>query len=59
MVTVAAGATTTTFTVPVANDTIDEYDETFTVTLSDATSADLDMETAKGTILNDDDPSRR
>ena len=57
MVTVAAGATTTTFTVPVANDTTDEDDQTFTVTLSGVSSnALLGAATAKGTIEDDDDP---
>ena len=57
MVTVAAGATTTRFTVPVMNDTTDEDDQTFTVTLSSVSSnALLGAATAKGTIEDDDDP---
>ena len=59
-VTVAAGATTTTFRVPVMYDVIDEDDETFTVTLSGATNATLSNEktTLKviGTIEDDDNP---
>ncbi len=46
------------FTVPVNDDTIDENNETFTVTLSGVSSnAQLAADpTAKGTILDDDDP---
>ena len=56
-VTVMANATTTTFTVPVADDATDESDETFTVTLSGVSSnAQLAADpTARGTI-EDDDP---
>ena len=55
-VTVAIGDTTGTFEVPVVNDSTDEGDETFTVTLSGVSSnATLGTDpTAKGTI-NDDD----
>ena len=56
MVTVAAGDTTATFTVPVADDATDEADETFTVTLSSASNATLSAtaSTATGTITDDD-----
>ena len=61
-VSVMANATTTTFTVPVANDATDEADETFTVTLSGVSSnAQLAADpTAEGTIKDNDDlPSLR
>ena len=55
--TVAMGATTTKFTVPVVNDAIDEDDETFTVTLSGATNAQLAPDpTATGSIEDNDNP---
>ena len=57
-VSIAATATTATFEVPVADDTADENDETFTVTLSSPYPTDVVKlaadATAKGTI-NDDD----
>ena len=57
-VSIAANATTATFEVPVADDTADENDETFTVTLSSPYPTDVVKlaadPTAKGTI-NDDD----
>ena len=60
MVTVAAGATTAKFTVPVNNDTTDEPDQTFTVTLSNPSPASLVQlasdPTARGTIEDEDDP---
>ena len=54
----AENATSAKFTVPVNDDTIDEDNETFTVTLSGVSSnAQLATDpTAKGTILDDDDP---
>ena len=57
-VSIAANATTGTFTVPTAQDTTDEHDETFTVTLSaPSSSALLSMDpTATGTITDDDPP---
>ena len=57
-VTVAIGSTTAKFTVPVEDDTTDEPDQTFTVTLSGAsTNAQLAADpTATGTIEDDDDP---
>ena len=55
-VTVAIGDTMGTFEVPVVNDSTDEGDETFTVTLSGVSSnAKLETDpTAKGTIEDDD-----
>ena len=55
-VTVAIGDTMGTFEVPVVNDSTDEGDETFTVTLSGVSSnAQLPTDpTAKGTIEDDD-----
>ena len=57
-VSIAAGQTTATFTVPAAEDTADEEDETFTVTLSGvSTNAQLASDpTATGTIIDDDAP---
>ncbi len=54
--TIAAGATTGTITVPVTQDALDEDDETFTVTLSDAVNATLSDSEATGTIEDDDAP---
>ena len=57
MLTIPAGATTGTIAVPTANDTIDEDDETFRLTLSspaNATLAPADA-TATGTITDNDD----
>ena len=53
-----ADAETTTFTVPVTDDSTDEENETFTVTLSGVSSnAQLAADpTAEGTIVDDDDP---
>ena len=55
--TFAPGVREQTVTVPVANDTLDEDDEQFTVTLSTAVNATLDSgaRTATGTITDDDD----
>ena len=53
--TIPAGATTGTIAVPTANDTIDEDDETFRLTLSSPTNATLADATATGTITDDDD----
>ena len=57
MVTVEAGDTTAKFTVPTAEDTADEENETFTVTLSGvSTNAQLAADpTAEGVIEDDDD----
>ena len=56
--TVSMGNTTGTFTVPVNDDSTDEDDQTFTVTLSDVWSnAQLAADpTAEGTIEDDDNP---
>ena len=55
---VLAGQTAGICTIPTSSDTTDEDDETFTVTLSGVSSnAQLAADpTAKGTILDDDDP---
>ena len=56
MVSVSMGTTTGTFTVSTAEDSLDEDDETFTVTLSNVSSnAQLAADpTARGTITDDD-----
>ena len=51
---IAANATTDTFRVPLIGDDDPEQDETFTVTLSNATEATILVPTVKGTIANDD-----
>ncbi|MDH6083979.1 Calx-beta domain-containing protein [Umezakia ovalisporum] len=50
----ASGETTKVITVNVTGDTLREPDETFTVTLSDPSSATITTATATGTIRNDD-----
>ena len=59
-VTITKGDTTKRFTVPVNDDSTDEPDQTFTVTLSNPTPTSLAQlaadPTAKGTIEDDDDP---
>ena len=55
-VTFAANETSRTVSVPTADDTADEEDETFTLTLSSPTNATLDDATATGTIEDDDEP---
>ena len=52
--TFAAGDTSKTFDVAVTGDTVDEDDETFTVTLSNAGNASIADATATGTITDDD-----
>ncbi len=52
--TIAAGETTGTITVPVLGDNADEGNETLTVTLSNASGASLGNTTATGTIVDDD-----
>ena len=54
ILTFAAGEGTRTFTVATAEDTSDEDDETFTVTLSNLSNATLTGGTATGTIIDDD-----
>ena len=56
-VTLAAGQTEATFAVATAGDTVDEPDETFTVTLSAASGATIAVATGTGTILDDDLPT--
>ena len=55
--TFAPGVREQTVTVPIANDTLDEDEEQFTVTLSTAVNATLETgaRTATGTITDDDD----
>ena len=48
--TFAAGTTSGTVTVPIADDNVNESDETFTVTLSNASGATLGTASATGTI---------
>ena len=48
----AAGTTSGTITVPIADDEVNESDETFTVALSNASGATLGTGTATGTIRN-------
>ena len=55
-VTFAAGETARTARVAVADDALDEPDETFAVTLSAAANATLADPDATGTILDDDEP---
>ena len=54
--TFAPGTTSQTLTVPVLGDTLDEPNETFTVTLSNPTNATLATAQATGTIVDDDVP---
>ena len=51
--TIAAGDTTKTVTVSTIGDTLDEDDETFTVTLSGAVNAEIGEAAASGTIEDD------
>ena len=55
--TFAAGETTGTIEVAVADDAIDEEDESFTVTLSNPVTATIASATAMGTITDDDTAS--
>ena len=50
----AAGTTSKTVTVKVTGDQVDEANETLTLTLSNATGADIGDATATGTITDDD-----
>ena len=54
--TIVKGEREGTFTVPIVDDAADEPDETFTVTLSNPTNTRISSATARGTILDDDDP---
>ena len=54
--TFAAGETSKTVPVSTDEDTTDEDNETFTLTLSNATNAEISDATATGTIVNDDTP---
>ncbi|QOV22627.1 beta strand repeat-containing protein, partial [Anabaenopsis elenkinii] len=56
-VTFAPGQTSQVITVNVQGDTVVEPNETFRVTLSEATNATITTATATGTILNDDVPA--
>jgi hypothetical protein len=56
-VTIASGSTKATITVSVAGDTLDESNETFTVTLSNPVNATLGTtKTGTGTITDNDNP---
>ena len=55
-VTINAGSTSVSVPVTVIDDTVVETDETFTVTLTNATNATLGTVTATGTIRDDDVP---
>jgi len=52
-----SGNTTQYINIPIIGDTTIENNETFTVTLSNASGATLSTTTATGTIINDDMPS--
>ncbi|MBW3077612.1 Calx-beta domain-containing protein, partial [Prochlorococcus marinus] len=52
--TISAGATSGTFNVPVLADTLDEINETATITLSNASNATISDSTATLTITDDD-----
>jgi hypothetical protein len=54
--TIQAGMTTGTISVPIAADTLDEPSETFTVTLSNPINATITDGTGLGTIVDDDSP---
>ena len=51
-----SGLTTRTFTVATSEDTTDEHNETFTVTLSNSSGPTISDATGEGTINDDDDP---
>jgi len=52
--TITAGAMSTVVHVPIINDAVDELDETFTVTISNASGASIQTGTASVTITDDD-----
>lgn len=54
ILTIPAGTTSTTVTVPITNDEVWEPTETFKVTLSNAVNATIADDTGIGTIINDD-----
>jgi hypothetical protein len=54
--TIPAGQTTGTLTVPVRGDTKDEFDETFNVNLANPSNASISKGVGLGTIQNDDTP---
>jgi chitinase len=56
-VTFAPGETSKTVTVNVTGDSVAEFDEALTLTLSNAANANLGAATATGTIVNDDVPT--
>ena len=56
-VTILAGNTTQIFTVPVLADTLDEVNETATLTLSNASNASISDAAGTLTIIDDDIPS--
>ncbi len=56
ILTIPAGSITEYITVTVKGDTIDEFDETFNVTLSNAPSATITDATGQGKISDDDGP---
>ncbi|MFN7715246.1 MAG: Calx-beta domain-containing protein [Pseudanabaenaceae cyanobacterium] len=53
-VNIGAGSGGATFVVPIIGDAVTEADETFTITLSSPTNANIAVGTAVGTIFNDD-----
>ncbi len=55
--TIAAGSLEGTINVPILDDTVDEPDETFTLTLSKAVNASISEGVATGTIVDDDEPT--
>ncbi|NEP13050.1 MAG: DUF4347 domain-containing protein [Symploca sp. SIO2C1] len=55
-VTIAAGQTSTTISIPIISDTIDEVDETFTVNLSNAVNANISDPQGVGTITDNNLP---
>ncbi|PZU07238.1 Calx-beta domain-containing protein [Sphingomonas sp.] len=56
-VTFADGEVSKTIVLPIADDTVFEPDETYTLTLTGTTAGTLGAGTATGTILNDDAPA--
>jgi hypothetical protein len=54
VVTIPAGSTSRTITVPVRGDRLDEFDETFTLNLSSPTGATVSDGRGVGTIVDDD-----